>query len=136
MGTRIESEGLELKAELAEYRKTVPRGPFPQALRERGGRFARQQRRQGVSVKRIAASLGLSPATVQEWAAGGTTARADAPLQLIPVVVEDSKQATAGEPGDGLSALQVRFPNGIVLQVREMSAALIAEVVQGLARNS
>jgi hypothetical protein len=81
--------------ELRDLRRELgaQRGPgvyYPEALRERATRWARQQLASGAAIAAVAASLGIGRDTLRRWLA-------PACIALVPVEVVDSPRAAEAE---------------------------------------
>jgi hypothetical protein len=80
-----EHELRDLRRELA-----AQRGPgvyYPEPLRERARRWARQQLAAGATTAAVAASLGIGRDTLRRWIAPAST------LALVPVEIVDAPRA-------------------------------------------
>jgi transposase-like protein len=129
------SKAEELRTELSAYRQRVPRGCYPEELRQRAAAHVRERRRKGAGLGAIAKELAVTEATVKSWA--GQVTVGDqlghcADVSLIPVVVRAAERRTS----PSVRQLEVQFPGGAVLRASEVSARALAQAVEVLRRSA
>jgi len=129
--------GQRLHQELAECRKAQGFREYPPLLRQRAGQYVRMRRDQGVSIKVVAAELGVAKLTATAWG----RASVESPHQLdvgtgsedwntgfsiVPVIVRsDGAQPSAAR-------LEVEFRDSTCLRIAGVSIQEILLVVDTL----
>jgi hypothetical protein len=112
----------EVRAALAALGKRGRTTRIPDDVRAMVLRYARQQRRRGVSWRTIASELSLSASAMQRWAKGQTRRRIRRAAAMVPVQVREERP----EERD----LAVVMPSGA--RVEGLSLAAAVQVLQQL----
>lgn len=94
---------------------------IPEELRAEVINYARERRRCGDGVRRIARALGVSPESIRRWTTPGAVGRTRA---LVPIVVRDDRQ---GAP----EAVTVIAPGGY--RVEGLTVVTAAALLRALA---
>jgi hypothetical protein len=112
----------EVCAALAALGKRGRTTRIPDDVRAMVVRYARQQRRRGVSWRTIATKLGLSATAMQRWAKRSERSRPRRAAALVPVQVREERLEERG--------LAVVTPSGA--RVEGLSLAAAVHVLQQL----
>ncbi len=115
------SSAAELRAALVEYRKHVRRGGYSAVLRQQGVGYVERRLAEGGRYFQIAKEVGVSVATVRDWAGAVRAGRAKpeaaceqaSPIPMIPVVVRANEPS---RPPARLEQMEVEFPGGVRLR--------------------
>lgn len=119
---KSEQQVRQLREALERAERSGAGRPYPEPLRRAADAYRREREREGASVRRVAAELGVSGASLARWGRGREEPAGE--FRAIEIVAE------LAEPVSPVSAVVVHGPRG--LRIEGLSLQELAALIERL----